>query len=113
MEVKKGDIVLIEAPSDSKGTEIQKTRPAVVVSPIEMSIHAKRAIVVPLTTNIQKIYPFEVLIQSSHLPNSSKACCDQIQTVSVDRIIKKYGDLTKNELHDLDRALCVILNIGQ
>ncbi|MGR3174493.1 MAG: type II toxin-antitoxin system PemK/MazF family toxin [Candidatus Scalindua sp.] len=36
MELKKGDIVLVQAPSAPSGTEIQKTRPAVVVSPMRV-----------------------------------------------------------------------------
>jgi mRNA-degrading endonuclease toxin of MazEF toxin-antitoxin module len=54
MELKKGDIVLVQAPSSPSGTEIQKTRPAVVISPKEMTIHGNRALVVPITSNISK-----------------------------------------------------------
>ncbi len=111
MEVKKGDLVLLEAPSDAKGTEIQKTRPAVVVSPKEMSVHAKRAIVVPLTSNTTKVYPFESLVTSSSLPTASKACCDQIQSVSTTRIKKIYGSVSKKEMDSLDQAMKFILQL--
>ncbi len=107
--LKKGNIVLIQSPSDSTGTEIIKTRPAIVVSPTEMAQFAKRIIVVPLTTNITKIYPFEALITSS--PKPSKACCDQIQTVSMQRVLQKYGALSKDELEALNKALRIILNV--
>ena len=110
MEIKKGDIVLVEAPSLPKGSEIQKTRPAVVVSPREMTQYAKRVMIVPLTSNISKIYPFEVLIRSN-LPKPSKASCDQIQTISVKRVIKKYGVISKTEMDELNRALKIILQL--
>jgi len=72
MELKKGDIVLVQAPSAPSGTEIKKTRPAVVISPKEMAIHGKRALVIPITGNISKIYPFEFLIQSKYCLKSQK-----------------------------------------
>ncbi|MBE7548183.1 MAG: type II toxin-antitoxin system PemK/MazF family toxin [Candidatus Kuenenia stuttgartiensis] len=53
-----------------------------------MAIHGNRAIVIPITGNVSKIYPFEFLIKSKYLFNESKGCCDQIQTVSTKRIIK-------------------------
>ncbi|HHT9107756.1 MAG TPA: type II toxin-antitoxin system PemK/MazF family toxin [Candidatus Wunengus sp. YC63] len=111
MELKKGDIVLVQAPANPSGTEIQKTRPAVVVSPKEMAIHGSRAIVVPITGNVSKIYPFEFLIKSKYLSNDSKGCCDQIQTVSTKRIIKKYGDISNSEMVALDKALKNILRL--
>jgi mRNA interferase MazF len=111
MELKKGDVVLVQAPKDIKGTEIQKTRPAVVISPKEMAEYGKRALIVPVTIKISKIYPFEFLIESKILPEKSKACCDQIQTVSTQRIIKKYGVLSEVEMIKLDKALKVILQL--
>ena len=111
MELKKGDIVLVQAPSARSGTEIQKTRPAVVVSPMEMALYGNRVLVVPITGNISKIYPFEFLIQSKYLPKESKGCCDQIQTVSTKRIIKEYGVISKSEIGALDKALKNILRL--
>ena len=109
MELKKGSIVLIEAPRDHKGTEIKKKRPAIVVSPLEMAQHANRVIVVPLTSNVSKLYPFEALIHSSAKP--SKACCDQILTISTERIIETQGFISSEELKALNRALKVILEL--
>ncbi len=111
MELKKGDIVLVQAPSSPSGTEIQKTRPAVVISPKEMAVHGNRVLVIPITSNISKIYPFEFMIQSKHLPRESKGCCDQIQTVSTKRIIKKYGVMSDSEIGDLNKALKNILRL--
>ena len=109
MEIKKGDIVIIKSPLNSKGTEIKKTRPAIVVSPKEMSKFARRAIIVPLTSNTKKIYPFEALIKSTK--KDSKACCDQIQTVSTERVIEKCGSISYLEIKNLDIALKEILQI--
>ena len=111
MELKKGDIVLVQAPSAPSGTEIQKTRPAVVISPKEMAIHGNRVLVIPITSNVSKIYPFEFLIKSKYLSKESKGCCDQIQTVSTNRIIKKYGIISNSEIGSLDKALKNILRL--
>ncbi len=54
MELKKGDVVLVQAPSSLPGTEIQRTRPAGVISAKEMAIDGKRVLVVPITGNISK-----------------------------------------------------------
>jgi mRNA-degrading endonuclease toxin of MazEF toxin-antitoxin module len=76
-----------------------------------MAIHGNRAIVIPITGNVSKIYPFEFLIKSKYLFNESKGCCDQIQTVSTKRIIKKYGDISNSEMESLDKALKNILRL--
>ena len=110
MELKKGDVILVEAPPSPKGSEIQKTRPALVVSPKQMAQHAKRVIIVPLTSNITKIYPHETLIQSC-TPQPSKACCDQIQTVIIERVIKKFGTINSSEMVQLNQALMNILQL--
>ena len=109
MEIKKGDIVIIKSPLNPKGTELKKTRPVIVVSPKEMTKFAKRVIVVPLASNTKKIYPFETLIRST--AKNSKACCDQIQTISTERIIEKYGSISYLEIKNLDIALGEILQI--
>ncbi len=111
MELKKGDIVLVQAPLASSGTEIQKTRPAVVISPKEMAEYAKRILVIPMTSKITRIYPFEFLVKSEDLPQESKASCDQIQTVSMKRILKKYGTLSLSEMDALNKALKNILQL--
>ncbi len=109
MELKKGDIILVESPNLEKGSEIKKTRPCIIVSPAKMAQYAHRLIIVPLTSNIDKIYPFEALINSS--PKPSKACCDQIQTISIKRVLKKYGHISFKEIVALNYALRKILDI--
>lgn len=111
MELKKGDIVLVQAPSSPSGTEIQKTRPAVVISPKEMATYGNSILVVPITSNVSKVYPFEFLIKSKYLEKESKGCCDQIQTVSTKRIIKKYGVISNPEIKSLNKALKNILRL--
>lgn len=71
------------------GSEIQKTRPAVIVSPDELNLHLNTVIVVPLTTG--RSYPFRIptLIQGK----SGVAAIDQIRTVDKRRLVKRLGTI--------------------
>ncbi|NLT75028.1 MAG: type II toxin-antitoxin system PemK/MazF family toxin, partial [Planctomycetes bacterium] len=67
------------------GSEIQKTRPAVIVSPDELNKHLRTVIVVPLTTG--KTYPFRVATKVAGKPGV--AAVDQVRTVDKQRLVKK------------------------
>jgi mRNA interferase MazF len=67
------------------GSEIKKTRPAVIVSPDELNVHLATVIVVPLATG--RSYPFRVKTQVGG--KDGVAAIDQIRTVDKRRLIKK------------------------
>ena len=73
------------------GSEIKKTRPAVVVSPDELNSHLATLIVVPLTTG--RSYPFRLKTRVSG--KNGVAAIDQIRTVDKRRLVKKIDDLPK------------------
>jgi len=73
------------------GSEIKKTRPAVVVSPDELNDHLQTVVVVPLTTG--KAYPFRVATRIRG--KSGVAVLDQIRTVDKRRLVKRIGLLSK------------------
>jgi len=73
------------------GSEIKKTRPAVVVSPDELNDHLQTVVVVPLTTG--KAYPFRVATRIRG--KSGVAALDQIRTVDKRRLVKRIGLLSK------------------
>lgn len=70
-------------PDPTKGSEMRKTRPCLVVSPNEMNEHLRTIIVVPLTTMIQP-WPFRLTI--TILGRKSSLACDQIRTVDRSRL---------------------------
>ena len=72
------------------GSEIKKTRPAVIVSPDELNAHLRTVVVVPLTTG--KVYPFRVATKLRG--KDGVAAVDQIRTVDKQRLVKKVGILT-------------------
>jgi len=74
------------------GSEINKTRPAVIVSPDELNAHLQTAVVVPLTTG--RSYPFRIATQIQG--KKGVAAIDQIRTVDRRRLVKKVGTLRGN-----------------
>ena len=77
------------------GSEIKKTRPAVIVSPDELNKHLQTVIVVPLTTG--RSYPFRIPTKVQGKPGV--AAIDQIRTVDKKRLVKRIDQL-KGETAD-------------
>jgi mRNA interferase MazF len=75
----------------TQGSEIQKTRPCVVVSPDEMNNVLKTVMIVPLTRTIIE-WPFRVNIMSGGLQVS--AACDQLRAISRERLGDRIGSIT-------------------
>jgi mRNA interferase MazF len=112
LDVKRGAIYWINL-NQIEGSEIGKTRPAVIVSNDVNNQFADTVTVVPLTTSTEKIYPFEVLIEKNigNLKEDSKAKANQIRTVDKIRIGEKIGNLPENILYDIIKAIKIHLNI--
>jgi len=86
-EPREGEVWLV-ALDPTKGSEIRKTRPCLVVSPDEMNQHIATVIVVPLTTKV-RAYPTRIGI---HFQGKiGQAALDQIRTVDQTRLVKKLG----------------------
>ena len=93
----------------SIGGEIKKTRPAVIVSNNASNRHLNRIQVVPLTSKVDRIYPSEALVRLKG--KQSKAMADQIATVSKSRLVKKAGHLSIDEMHRVDHAIRIQLQL--
>ncbi|WP_071288234.1 type II toxin-antitoxin system PemK/MazF family toxin [Mycolicibacterium llatzerense] len=100
------------------GSEANKQRPAVIVSNDRANSTAARlgrgvVTVVPLTSNTDKVYPFQVLVSGagSGLTADSKAQAEQIRSVATQRLLRRIGRLTSNELAALDDALKLHLSL--
>ena len=76
------------------GSEIQKTRPCVVISPDEMNQHIATVIVAPMTTKGKK-YPTRIGCQFKG--KSGQIVLDQIRTIDKTRLVKKLGQITQDE----------------
>ncbi len=92
--VKRGDVFLIDL-SPTRGREIRKTRPCVVVSPDDLNAHLRTYIVAPLTTGGHR-YPFRVPCRFGG--KAGHVVLDQLRTVDLERLIRRRGQLTATTL---------------
>jgi mRNA interferase MazF len=88
--VRRGEIYLVSL-NPTRGEEIQKTRPCVVVSPNELNTHLKTFIIAPLTTGSHP-YPFRVPCRFQG--KSGHIVVDQIRTVDRGRLGRRLGKLS-------------------
>ncbi len=91
--VKRFDIYWVNL-DPTVGSEIQKTRPCIIISPDEMNKTLNTIIVVPLTSTIID-WPFRTTI--SVLNKTSSVACDQIRTISKERLSERIGTITSKE----------------
>ncbi|QDU71059.1 type II toxin-antitoxin system PemK/MazF family toxin [Mucisphaera calidilacus] len=83
------------------GSEIRKTRPAVVVSPDELNAHLNTVVVVPLTSG--RAYPFRIATKVQGKPGV--AAVDQVRTIDKQRLVKRIKTLKAGELNPILDAL--------
>jgi mRNA interferase MazF len=113
--VRRGDIVVVNL-DPVRGSESSKSRPAVVVSNDAANATATRlgrgvVTVVPVTSNLARVYPFQVLLpaRETGLARDSKAQAEQARAVAVERIGERLGRLPAAIMTELDEALRVHL----
>lgn len=92
--LKRGDVLLVNL-QPTQGSEIQKTRPCVVVSPDEMNSCLRTFIVAPMTTGDHP-YPFRA--QCRFKGRSGYVVLDQIRTIERERIVRRVGRISPTTL---------------
>lgn len=85
------------------GEEIKKTRPALIVSNNASNANLNRVQVVPLSSSTAKLYPSEAYVTVKN--RRSKAAADQLTTASNQRLIKRLGRISAEELEDVAQAI--------
>lgn len=96
------------------GSEIAKTRPALIISNDIGNQHAGRVIVAPITTaNVEKVYPFEVKLPVGEggVSQASKVLLDQIRTVDKSRLSTRLGTISKLRIEEVNRAIRLSLAV--
>ncbi len=95
------EVYLVEL-DPTRGSEIQKTRPCLVVSPDEMNRYLKTAIVAPMTT-AGKDYPTRIPVHFQG--KDGKVALDQLRTVDRSRLLKSLGQLAPTECDSVLQCL--------
>ena len=93
----------------SVGGEIQKQRPAVIISNDAANRYLNRVQVVPLTSKTGRVYPSEAVVMLDDRP--SKAMADQLTAVSKQRLINQAGQLTPADVRKVEHAVKVQLGL--
>jgi mRNA interferase MazF len=91
------------------GTEIRKTRPAVIVSNDSCNRHGTRVVVLPITSNVDSVFPGEALIAVKG--KQGRALGDQIRSIDKSRLKARVGTVTPAEMARLEEALAVTLGL--
>lgn len=87
MKVNRFEVYLVNL-DPTRGKEIRKTRPCIIISPDEMNAHISTVIVAPMTTTVRN-YPTRVT--SEFQGKMGQIVLDQIRTIDKSRLVKKLG----------------------
>ena len=101
MELNQYEIILVNL-NPTVGSEMQKTRPCVIISPNEMNKYLRTIVIAPMTTS-SKNYPTRVEIK--HNGKIGQVALDQIRTIDKQRVIKVLGRMTKPESKEVKAIL--------
>jgi mRNA interferase MazF len=108
--VKRGEVWWVEF-DPAVGSEVRKTRPAVIVSNDAANRNLARVVVIPLTSNTDRQYPGEALVSVDG--QSSKAMADQIMAADKARLKSQLGVVGKADMLAVEDAIRVHLGLAK
>ena len=104
--IERGDVVMVNL-DPVLGSEVGRTRPAIVLQNELANRSSPTVTVVPVTSRPGRVYPFQVRLSAGDggLDRDSKALCEQIRTVARERIAERLGRIPESRLEQLRSAL--------
>lgn len=106
---KRGDIFWVRL-DPVIGSEMQKTRPALIISNDHGNELSPRVIIAPITSKVGKVYPFEVEIEVSN--RHGKVVLDQMRSIDKIRLVKRIDACSDDTLDLIEEALKLILALS-
>ena len=112
MNLNRGDVILVDF-EPARPTEANKIRPSILITNDQANLHGTNVIVVPLTSNVSRVYPFQLFLPSEQtgLDKDSKAQVELMRSVSKSRLGQRIGSLTQPLLEQLDERLKLHLGL--
>jgi mRNA interferase MazF len=95
----------------SIGGEIRKKRPAIILSNDAANKHLNRLQVIPVTSNVDRLYPSEAFVTING--KLHKAMADQLTTVSKSRLINQIGKISLEDMWQVERAAKLQLGFSE
>jgi mRNA interferase MazF len=96
------DEVWLVALDPTSGAEIRKTRPCLIVSPNEMNLHLRTAIIAPMTTT-ERPYPTRVAV--TFQGKRGQVALDQLRAVDRQRLVRKLGTVSPKTANAVSATL--------
>lgn len=94
---KQGSIYWFD-PEPSRGAELSKIRPCVIISPDEINANIKTVIIIPLTSTIR---PWDFRLKTTVTGHDASLACDQIRAIDKTRLKTQIGSLNTSDLERL------------
>lgn len=106
--MKRGEVWWVEF-DPSIGSEIRKTRPAIILSNDAANRNLARVVVIPMSSNVARLYPGEALV--TVVGTQSKAMADQIMAADKVRLKSRVGVVSREEMERVEEAIKVHLGL--
>ena len=112
-QYKYGEIYWVKFDEETVGTELKGDHPGLVISDSWYNDEGNRIVVLPCSTTLRKIYPFEVFIENLANNNKNgKIMVDQIKAIDKERIIgRAVNRLTEKQLESINQILLKLLKL--
>ena len=105
---RRGDVYWV-ALDPTLGSEIKKTRPAVIISNNSCNAYGSRVVVLPLTSNVDSLYPGEALVTVKG--KAARALGDQLRSLDKSRLRSRIETLDKDEMAAVEDAIRITLGL--